>query len=147
MGERARKKASPPPETWADVINERVADAIFDARKARGFSSAQQLADETERVGLPVSRSVLANLDSGRKRKLSVAELVAISAALGVDPGDLLTPGSPRVQIGAQVDQLDAAISALHKARDELATDGVRLDQIARVITGPPARSEKEETP
>jgi transcriptional regulator with XRE-family HTH domain len=146
MGERAGKKASPPPETWADVINERVADAILDARKARGFSSAQQLADETKRVDMPVSRSVLANLDSGRKRKLSVAELVAISAALGVDPGDLLTPGSPRVQIGTQVDQLDAAISALRTARDELAAGGVPLDQLARVITGQPARS-KEETP
>lgn len=54
--------------------------------------SAQDLADETERLGLPIGRSVLANLENGRRTTLSVAELLVLARALRVPPLVLLFP-------------------------------------------------------
>lgn len=54
--------------------------------------SAQDLADETERLGHPIGRSVLANLENGRRPTLSVAELIVLAKALRVPPLLLLFP-------------------------------------------------------
>jgi transcriptional regulator with XRE-family HTH domain len=57
--------------------------------------SAQDLADETERLGYPVSRSQIANYESGRKQGLDVAELLILAAALQIPPALLLFPAFP----------------------------------------------------
>jgi len=54
--------------------------------------SAQQLADRTAELGMPIPRSVLANLESGRRDTVSVAEVLALAAALNVAPIDLICP-------------------------------------------------------
>ena len=54
--------------------------------------SAQQVADECEKRGLPIKRSVLANLESGRRTTLSVPELLILADVLGVPPIVLLFP-------------------------------------------------------
>lgn len=54
--------------------------------------SAQQLADKTAQLGMPIPRSVLANLESGRRTTVSAAEVVILGAALGVAPIELLYP-------------------------------------------------------
>lgn len=54
--------------------------------------SAQQLADRCAELGLPIRRSVLANLESGRRETLSVAELLVLAKALEVAPILLLFP-------------------------------------------------------
>lgn len=54
--------------------------------------SAQQLADRTSELGFPIARSVLANLESGRRETITVPELFVISAALDVPPILLLVP-------------------------------------------------------
>lgn len=54
--------------------------------------SAQELADATERLGLPIGRSVLANLENGRRPTISVAELLVLAAALRVPPIELVFP-------------------------------------------------------
>lgn len=46
--------------------------------------SAQQLADRTAQLGSPIPRSVLANLESGRRNSVSVDELVILARALQV---------------------------------------------------------------
>jgi transcriptional regulator with XRE-family HTH domain len=78
---------------WAGELHHGIAAAIRRARDGR--MSAQELADETARLGYPVSRSQIANYESGRKQGLDVAELLVLAAALNVPPGLLLFPGYP----------------------------------------------------
>lgn len=77
---------------WIVVLHFRVAAAI---KKARGNRPAQWLADETAKLGYPISRSALANYESGRKKGLDVGELIVIAAALKVPPVALLFPELP----------------------------------------------------
>ena len=78
---------------WADALHQRIADAIKAARQDK--FTAEKLEGETERLGHPVSRYALANYESGRKRRLDVAELVVLATALDVAPSELLFPGDP----------------------------------------------------
>jgi hypothetical protein len=77
-------------EAWLRALHERIAKAVKDAR---GQRSAQQLADETARLGYPISRAQIANYESGRKKGLDLAELLVIAAALDTSPALLLFPG------------------------------------------------------
>jgi transcriptional regulator with XRE-family HTH domain len=77
-------------QDWGGVLHARIAQAIRTARQGR--LSAQQLADETERLGYGISRSQIANYESGRKKALDVAELLVIAAALQVPPLQLVFP-------------------------------------------------------
>lgn len=77
---------------WAEDLHARVAAAI---RHARGGRSAQWLADETERLGYPISRAAIANYESGRKKGLDIAELVVLAVALRVPPVALIYPDLP----------------------------------------------------
>lgn len=79
-------------QAWRDEVSERLRAALIDAR---GEQSAQDIADETERLGCPVSRSVIANFENGRKKTLDVCELMALSAALQVPPVAMLFPALP----------------------------------------------------
>jgi transcriptional regulator with XRE-family HTH domain len=60
------------------------------ARRARGFDSAAALADAIPGAGL--SRSILANIESGRKVDMKVVDLLNIAMALNVPVGYLLAP-------------------------------------------------------
>ena len=75
------------------MLHARIAHAIRTNRHGR--LSAQQLADETERLGYGISRSQIANYESGRKKSLDVAELLVIAEALQVPPLQLLFPDEP----------------------------------------------------
>jgi transcriptional regulator with XRE-family HTH domain len=79
-------------QDWSDDLHRRVAAAI---KRARGGRSAQWLADETKRIGFPISRAAIANYESSRKRGLDLAELLILAAALDVPPLVLLFPGLP----------------------------------------------------
>lgn len=79
-------------QDWADGLHRRIAAAI---KRARGARSAQWLADETERLGFPISRAAIANYESGRKKGLDVAELVALAAALQIPALALIFPDVP----------------------------------------------------
>ena len=52
----------------------------------------QQLADRTDELGMPIAQSVLANLESGRRETVSIAEVLVLAAALDVAPLDLICP-------------------------------------------------------
>lgn len=79
---------------WAKDLHKRVGASIRQARAGRGMS-AQQVADKTASVGYPVSRSQIANYESGRKQSLDIAELLVIAATLEVPPVSLLLGGHP----------------------------------------------------
>jgi transcriptional regulator with XRE-family HTH domain len=54
--------------------------------------STRQLADRTAELGMEIPRSVLANLESGRRETVTVAEVLVLAAALGVAPIELICP-------------------------------------------------------
>ncbi|MEU1421505.1 helix-turn-helix transcriptional regulator [Kitasatospora sp. NPDC005751] len=68
-----------------------ISDEVKRMRKVRGLS-AQQLADRCAELGMPIPRSVIANLESKRRPTVSVAELIILSRALEVPPVSLLFP-------------------------------------------------------
>lgn len=66
-----------------------VAREVRRHRLRRGWS-AQALSDRCAEVGMPIQRSVLANMESGRRSTVTVAELLVLAAALQVSPAELL---------------------------------------------------------
>lgn len=78
-------------EDWPQQVARQVAGEVRRYRKMRGLS-AQQLADRCAAVGMPIQRSVLANLESGRRETVSVADLLVLARALEVAPALLLFP-------------------------------------------------------
>jgi transcriptional regulator with XRE-family HTH domain len=94
---------------WVEGLHRRVAEAIRDARKGH---SAQWLADETERLGYPISRSAIANYESGRKKTLDIAELLVVAEALDVPPVMLLFPAQPDALVEALPEQCVPSIIA-----------------------------------
>ena len=59
-------------------------------RANRGWS-AEDLAVRTQATACPIPRSIIANLENGRRADVSVDELAAFAAALGMDPWSLTT--------------------------------------------------------
>lgn len=123
---------------WVENLHGRVADAVRDARKGH---SAQWLADETERLGYPISRSAIANYENGRKKALDIAELMVIAAALDVPPVMLLFPEQPdgpvEVLPGEIVPSIVAAewfsgAEALPSASDKPVSKAATLIRLAR---------------
>ncbi len=86
--------AAPSAHSWARSVHQRIAGAIQDAR--RGRLTAQELADKTSKLGFPITRSQIANYESGRKQGLDVTELLVLAAALEVPALSLLFPTRPR---------------------------------------------------
>ncbi|CAN5464976.1 hypothetical protein BH23ACT9_BH23ACT9_34210 [soil metagenome] len=62
--------------------------------------SAQQLADRvTEWTGLELTRDAIANLENGRRGRVSVDEVYALAYALGCAPVHLLIPPDARERV------------------------------------------------
>ena len=55
--------------------------------------SAQALADRVTELGLPVSRSTIADIENGCRKNITVAELLGIANALNAAPTMLVLPG------------------------------------------------------
>ncbi len=68
-----------------------VAGRVRELRKRKGWSGAR-LAGELALVGLPWDRSIVANLENGRRASVSVEELLALAYVLDVAPVHLLVP-------------------------------------------------------
>jgi Predicted transcriptional regulators len=68
-----------------------VARRVRETRKRRGWS-AERLAAEMTRVGIPWERAVVTKLETGRRAAVSVAELLALGYVLDVAPVHLLIP-------------------------------------------------------
>lgn len=66
-----------------------VVRGLRSARKTRGVS-AQELAERMTATGYPMKRSVIANVESGRRAEISVDYLAAAAAALELDAPSVL---------------------------------------------------------
>lgn len=75
------------PSDWAEGLASRVAREIAKRRETR---SAQWLSDRTRELGCRVSRSVITDLENGRRKYVAVHELIMLAEALSVAPLDLL---------------------------------------------------------
>lgn len=98
---------------WPKRLTTVIAGQVQRIRGERRMS-AQQLADATAELGHPVARSVIANLESGRRDTVSIAELVVLARALRVPPLLLVFPigSEPTVEVlpGVQVPTWPAAL-------------------------------------
>jgi len=98
-------------EQWQQAQVRRVSTAI---RELRGNRSAQWLSSQTAALGVPVNRSLITDMETGRRKYVAVHELTVIAAALGVTPATLLTwgtvpDGTVELLPGRFVDGLTAA--------------------------------------
>ena len=74
-----------------------IMEAVKRRRNVLGWS-AQRLADEMTRTGVPWNADIVVNLEHGRRKSLRVHELMALAWVLDADsPLDLLAPPPPDV--------------------------------------------------
>lgn len=76
---------------WMARVGTSIAQEIRRHRLARGMS-AQQLSDACAKLGAPIPRTVISNIENGRRTNVSVAEVLVIARALGQPPGALVFP-------------------------------------------------------
>jgi hypothetical protein len=99
------------PQDWGEDQAVRVAQEV---RRLRDPRSAQWLSDRTAELGYCVTRSVIADLENGRRRYVTTAELCALAWALKVPPIRLLYPelpdGAVEVVPGVEKPSIEAAM-------------------------------------
>ncbi|AXG79373.1 helix-turn-helix transcriptional regulator [Streptomyces paludis] len=85
---------------WSAQLTARVADQMRTARKAAGLTVAEA-ADACASLGLPVPRTTITNLETGRRTSLDLAEFLVLAEVFGVPPISLLFPlgTSPSVAV------------------------------------------------
>lgn len=80
-------------EAWAERLATTVGQQVSRYRRELvPRLSAQDLADRTAALGHEVKRSVIANLESGRRGTVTLADVLVLAAALGVPPAALAFP-------------------------------------------------------
>ncbi len=68
-----------------------IASRVRELRKRRGWS-AERLAQEMARVGVPWERMVVTKLETGRRASITVEELLALAYVLEVAPVHVIVP-------------------------------------------------------
>lgn len=106
-------------DTWQGRVTRTIAREIRRYRDERKMS-AQQLADRTAELGMEIPRSVLANLESGRRETVTVPELLVLAAALEVAPVELACPAGFDEQTEILPDRMVDPLSASRWFRGEL---------------------------
>ncbi len=77
------------PRDWGEEQALRVVQEVHRLRKPH---SAQWLADRTKGLGHEITRSVIADLENGRRRYVTTTELIVLAYALDTAPIALLYP-------------------------------------------------------
>lgn len=78
---------------WPDEITARIAAEIKRLRDEVLGMSGQQLSDRTAELGHRVSRSTISEIETGRRKSITVADLTILAAALDTVPIALIYPG------------------------------------------------------
>ncbi|WP_336879871.1 hypothetical protein [Rhodococcus globerulus] len=80
-------------ETWPERLAADIGGQVKRLRERPEWSiSAQTLANLTADLGHEVARSVIANLESGRRANMPLADVLVLAQALRVPPGMLVFP-------------------------------------------------------
>jgi transcriptional regulator with XRE-family HTH domain len=98
-----------------------IADRVRAIRKDLGLA-AEQLAAAMTAQGIPWQRSIVANLENGRRESVSVDELIALSAVLGVAPDEL----APELKLSPAVSTTDERLARLERMVGELRAEARR---------------------
>lgn len=77
---------------WDSEVTQRIAGEI---KRHRGRRSGQWLADRTKELGHAISKTAIWEIETGKRKSISVPELLIIARALEVPPVLLLFPGMP----------------------------------------------------
>ena len=64
-----------------------------EVKRLRGKRSGQWLSDRTDEVGYRLSRTMISELENGKRTYVSTAELVVLAMALNTAPVALIYPG------------------------------------------------------
>ncbi len=97
-------------ETWQQAITAQIGRGID---RARGKRSDQWIADRVTSLGYPMSRTAVSEFRRGVRKTISVADLLAIAAALEVPPVALLFPGLPDGEVAVLPRSSGRALDAL----------------------------------
>jgi transcriptional regulator with XRE-family HTH domain len=96
---------------WQARLTARVSDAVRRFRTERGMS-AQDVADACAVLGHPIPRTVISNLENGRRSGVDLSEVLVLAKVLGVPPLALLIPvglvGSVEILPGREMSTSDA---------------------------------------
>lgn len=90
----AAMRVEPTDSGQPQPVSARVAANVRTLRR-RHRLSAKTVADRTAELGFAVPRSVIANLETGRRDHVSVDELVVLAEVFDVEPAVLLTDLPP----------------------------------------------------
>ncbi|KAA1249807.1 hypothetical protein F0Q45_13055 [Mycobacterium simiae] len=105
-------------------------------RDLRGKQSAAWLSEKTEELGLKLTRQTITDLENGRRRYVTTAELVILAAALDVPAVALVYPDLPDGNVEVLPGQHVSATVALLRFTGEKdsspASDLGRLAQLSR---------------
>ena len=77
-----------------------IARRIREWRDRRGISAAQ-LAERVDALGVEMNRAIVANIEHGRRERITVEELLAFAAALAVPPVALVFPVGAEERVAA----------------------------------------------
>jgi hypothetical protein len=122
-------------DEWAQATTKCIAGQIKALRDSR---SVQWLEDRTAELGSKVSRSTISELETGRRKTITLTDVIVLAAALEVSVADLLYPGNSDVEAlpGKRVPRAEA-LEALVGARGvttTLETTQKRIDEIVGAI-------------
>lgn len=74
-------------ESWGSAITLEIGRQI---RRFRGKRSAQWVSDRTAEIGMRINRATISEIETGRRKMVTVAELLIFAAALDTSPAMLL---------------------------------------------------------
>lgn len=123
---------------WQERLARMVGREVLRHRHRRKLS-ASQLADRTTELGMPVPRSVLADLEAGKRDAVAIAEVLVLAASLGVAPTELICPVGFDEQIELLPGRMMEPLQASRWVDGELALDVTAPEPVFR---GPKAGDE-----
>jgi transcriptional regulator with XRE-family HTH domain len=111
-----------PSARWQGSLARTVGREVLRHRHRRNLSAAQ-LADRTTVLGMPMSRSVLAALEAGKRDSVAVAEVLVLAASLDIAPIELICPAGFDEQVELLPGQMMDPLQAARWVDGELALD------------------------
>lgn len=99
---------------WDAELARRVGQAVKRLREsAQPKMSAAKLAERTTECGYPLSKAQISDLELGRKKTVTVPELISLAVALELSPAELLYPDLPNGTVeawpGVEMTNIEAA--------------------------------------
>ncbi len=94
-------------ESWPDEMTARIAAEI---KHLRGERSGQWLSDRTDELGHRVSRSTISEIETRRRKSITIADLIILAAALDTTPLALIYPEDDGIEVlpGAYMSRAEA---------------------------------------